>query len=334
MKGMYQQLSSGERFTIERLFKQGYSKAHIAKVLDRHKSTISREINRNWAGKKFHYNSSIAHNKAQDRLVNAHKRIRLKSPFLRKQVSELIQAGLSPQRISGRLKLENNGSSVISHTAIYNWIHSQALHLEPSLLRSDIRRYHRHSPLASKSHIPHRVPISQRPLGRLPGQWESDLIVSKASAPALQTCVERFSRFLTITKLPNKTATANRLALIKTLSPFKCTSITYDNGIENTQHLLVNQALHSQSFFCEPYHSWEKGSIENRNGIIRQYLPKSTDFNPISQNLLSKIQDSINHTPLKCLGYLSPAEVQFNKKLSIIDLRDFLFHPKSLHPIH
>ena len=319
MKGMYQQLSSGERFTIERLFKQGYSKAHIAKVLDRHKSTISREINRNWAGKKFHYNSSIAHNKAQDRLVNAHKRIRLKSPFLRKQVSELIQAGLSPQRISGRLKLENNGSSVISHTAIYNWIHSQALHLEPSLLRS---------------HIPHRVPISQRPLGRLPGQWESDLIVSKASAPALQTCVERFSMFLTITKLPNKTATANRLALIKTLSPFKCTSITYDNGIENTQHLLVNQALHSQSFFCEPYHSWEKGSIENRNGIIRQYLPKSTDFNPISQNLLSKIQDSINHTPLKCLGYLSPAEVQFNKKLSIIDLRDFLFHPKSLHPIH
>ena len=110
-----------------------------------------------------------------------------------------------------------------------------------------------------------------------------------------------------------------------------CDSITYDNGIENVLHRKVNQALGCKSYFCEPYHSWEKGTIENRNGIIRQYLPKQTDFRRISPQLLAKIQDSINFTPMKCLGYLTPYEVQFNVRLSLEQIKQKVFCPKTLH---
>ena len=324
----YKQLKEQERYTIDRMLKQGYSMSDIAHTLGRDKSTISRELKRNRSGRKYRYQSHIAQDKAQQRLTQSHRKYSLKTPLLKQYITELLQIGLSPQCIAQRLKLEEKGS--ISHTAIYQWIRREEPALEAYLYRS----YHKpkYKRQARVNLIPNRVPITKRPSGRLPGQWECDLIISSCyQKSALQTCVERKSRYLLITPLPDRSANSNKQALINTLKLLPCTSITYDNGVENMLHSQVNYALGCQSYFCEPYHSWEKGTIENRNGIIRQYLPKQTDFRHVSPQLLRSIQDSINYTPMKCLGYLTPYEVQFKVRVSLQQIKQKVFCPKTLH---
>ncbi len=324
----YKQLKEQDRYTIERMLRQGYNISDIARTLGRDKSTISRELKRNRSGRKYYYQSHIAQDKANKRLICSHRKYALKTPLLKQQVTELLQTGLSPQRIAQRLRIEGQGD--ISHTAIYQWIKREQPALEAYLYRS----YHKpkYKTKARVNLIPGRVPVARRPIGRLSGQWESDLIVSsKCRKHALQTCVERKSRYLLITPLLDKTALTNKSALIEALKDLPCSSITYDNGIENILHREVNQVLGCKSYFCEPYHSWEKGTVENRNGIIRQYLPKQTDFRQVPPELIRKIQDSINYTPMKCLGYLTPYEVQFNVRISLEQIKQKVFSPKILH---
>lgn len=326
----YKQLKEQDRYTIERMLGQGYNISDIARTLGRNKSTISRELKRNRSGRKYFYQSHIAQNKAAKRLTSCHRKYALKTPLLKQHITELLHTGLSPQRIAQRLRVEGQG--VISHTAIYQWIKREEPALEAYLYRS----YHKpkYKTKARVNLIPNRIPITKRPIGRLHGQWESDLIVSsKSKKLALQTCVERKSRYLLITPLPDRSANSNKQALINSLKLLHCTNITYDNGIENVLHSQVNQALGCKSYFCEPYHSWEKGTIENRNGIIRQYLPKQTDFRQLTPELIRKIQDSINYTPMKCLGYLTPYEVQFKVRISLQQIKQKVFCPKTLHPL-
>jgi IS30 family transposase len=143
------------------------------------------------------------------------------------------------------------------------------------------------------------------------GHWEADTAVSRQSKGAIAVLIERQTRLVKIYKLPAKSALNMQDALVHSLQDLPQSlrkSITYDNGTENVRHVAVNEVLGTNSFFCQPYHSWEKGSVENVIGLIRRTYPKKTDWNLISQSDLDTIQFTLNHRPKKCLNFLSPGE--------------------------
>jgi IS30 family transposase len=170
-------------------------------------------------------------------------------------------------------------------------------------------------------HIPARIDITQRPAvvarRQQIGHWEADTAASvhHSAGTALQVIVERRSRFTRIIKLARKTARHSRRALTRTLSRYPRTvrrSITYDNGAENVEHHRVNHALDTHSYFCRPYHSWEKGTAENTIGLIRRVFPKRTNFDYVSPNKVRRLEHQLNNRPRKCLHYRTPREVFLN----------------------
>jgi len=182
--------------------------------------------------------------------------------------------------IAGRLALQNGGRKVISHESIYQWIYSSAPHLKEYLVRAHQTRHYGRRAQSAKLKIPERVGIAERPAHvesrQEPGHWETDLLVSTASKAALQVSAERTTRLTRLKKLRNKTAAESSSTLAATLKVYPADlrrSITYDNGSENYEHWKVKLALGTQSYFCEAYHSWEKGTVENTNGLIRRFLP-------------------------------------------------------------
>jgi len=245
----------------------------------------------------------------------AHQPKRLKTYFLQQDVEELIMKGWSPEIVAGRYKLKGSHPRV-SHETIYKWIYRDAPHLIQYLPRSHKQRMRRIDRRKHNLvHIPSRISITERPieveLRKDPGHWESDLLVGPGLA-ALQVVSERKSRVTLLAKLKDKTAGASSNALISLLSGLPeqiRQSVTYDNGIENVQHERVNQALGMRSYFCHPYHSWEKGLVENTNGLIRRFFPKRTDLSTITERQLKTVQDWLNTRPRKCLGFQTPAEV-------------------------
>jgi IS30 family transposase len=143
-----------------------------------------------------------------------------------------------------------------------------------------------------------------------PGHWESDLVVGKGRA-ALQVSVERKTRYTRLAKTRDKSAQAAHDALRQALHPVPPAlrrTITYDNGSENTLHVEVNADLGTRSFFCDPYASWQKGTVENTNGLIRRFLPKGTDLDMIPEAHLAALEQWLNHRPRKCLNFQTPAE--------------------------
>ena len=142
------------------------------------------------------------------------------------------------------------------------------------------------------------------------GHWETDLVVGRGKS-ALQVLVERKSRMVKLQKIHRKTALASRLALSSLLqnvpAPLR-RSITYDNGPENQEHDLLNERMQMLSYFCEPYHSWEKGTVENTNGLILRFFPKRTNFDTIAESEIQQVESWLNQRPRKCLNYKTPAE--------------------------
>jgi len=164
--------------------------------------------------------------------------------------------------------------------------------------------------------IPQRIFIDERPekinTREEFGHWEADCAVSRQSSSCLHILLERKTRLLKITKLARLSAARVRQAVIWRLAcqpRFARLTITYDNGHENTDHLEVNQALEMGSYFCHPYHSWEKGSVENGIGLIRRFLPKKTDFERTPLSEIRRIEKLLNNRPRKCLNYKTPREV-------------------------
>ena len=289
MNRNYIHLTSEERDIIAVLRAQGKKPSEIANILGRNKSTICRELKRNRSPIYNVYLSSKAHKRAAKRKSNAAYRPRLKNKILMDYVIKKLYLGWTPEQIAGRLPKELPGQS-ISHEAIYQFIYNRET-LKYIDFRRCLSRHHRkrlprrHSRKHRKLHIPQRVPIAERPVyvneRQDPGHWEVDTMISRQSAPALCVALERFSRKVHIAKLVEKTARELRIALNLRLSrypEYMRKTITYDNGSENVQHTLVNRVLGTKSYFCEPYHSWEKGSVENTVGLVRRILPKKTDF--------------------------------------------------------
>jgi IS30 family transposase len=320
MKNAYKHLSSEERDKIAILRVKGLSYGSIAKVIDRDKSTIYREYERN---KSPIYNVYLPHKadvRSGERKCKSGIRPRLKNTMIEKYVISKLKLGWSPEQISGRISNDYPDLS-ISHEAIYQYIYDKDIRkrvdLSIYLPRSHKKRKlfgrgHHHS----KSHIPCRVSIEQRPQyinkRTQPGHWEVDTVISRQSKKALAISLERKSRILHINKLTAKESKKLTIALTNRLKNYPKDfrrTITYDNGSENVEHQRTNELLGTKSYFCNPFHSWEKGSVEHAIGLIRRFLPKKTDFAIISSYKLKKIENLINNRPRKCLNFQTPQEV-------------------------
>ena len=313
----YQHLSKEERDMITVLKAKDWSLGDIAEEVGRNKSTVSRELQRNAPEiRKGYYLSHKAQERAQSRWILSHRRRRLKDQEIRDYVEEKIKAGISPELIAGRLRLDCPGRE-ISHEAIYQYIYEERFDLIKYLVRAHKQRKRRgYSRKHKKSHIPNRILIEARPAvvekrERI-GDWEADTVISKKSVAALQVVGDRASRLIKIRKIKDTTSAAVRKILVETLGAYPLEfvqTITYDNGHENVEHELINKELGATSYFCRPYHSWEKGTVENLIGLIRRYLPKGTDFAKISNERIAWIEQRLNSRPKKCLGFKTPIEV-------------------------
>jgi IS30 family transposase len=317
MPKTYRQLDPNERDILAVLKSKGKSLRKIALVIKRSPSTLSRELKRNappvYAG---YYLAHKAQERANKRKHESHRRQRLKNEAIRHYVEKYLRLGWSPELIAGRLPIEHPELS-ISHEAIYQWIYHEATHLILSLVQAHRKRKHRgYSRKHKKSHIPGRIGIRDRPnavLQRLRiGHWETDTITCRKSYQAVQVTVERKARYSKLAKLKSKSARVMSIALTRRLSRYPSDlrlSITYDNGSENAEHMRTNKILGTHSYFCEPFHSYERGTVENTIGLVRRFLPKKTNLAKISKADLSKIEYWLNNRPRKCLGFKTPAEI-------------------------
>lgn len=316
----YTHLTHAERDQVAILRAQGLSQNEIAKRLGRNKGTISRELTRNRSPVYRVYLPHKAQARAEHRNQTSHRRKRLKHHWTRGYVARTLKLGWSPEQISGRLK-ELNASIVVSPEAVYQYVYDpearKRIDLVPYLPRRHRTRFPKgHSRKHQRSHIPSRIAITERPQEvahrKQPGHWEADTVISRASKASLAVACERMSRLVKIGKLRRKSAPEFRASLNRRLSrypqPMRRT-ITYDNGSENVEHEKVNAVLGTTSFFCNPYHSWEKGSVENLIGLIRRFLPKKTDFATITPSQIRMIERRLNNRPRKCLNYQTPNEV-------------------------
>ncbi|HLD70042.1 MAG TPA: IS30 family transposase [Candidatus Omnitrophota bacterium] len=326
MGKQHSQLTLDEREKISILKASGKSLREIGVLIGKHASTLSRELKRN-SFKAFGfkgYGPARAEISARKRKSKAAKRTRLKNQQIRDYVTQKLKLFWSPEQIAGRIRLDHPELS-ISHEAIYQFIYEDDWSLFPFLARKHKRRRLKFNYKKSQGRsIPGRTWISQRPEAvnqrQEFGHWEADSMVSRANSASLHALVERKSRYLKITKIPRNTSGCVRNAVLRRLSPLpKSTrlSITYDNGLENSNHLEINRELKSKSFFCNPYHSWEKGSVENANGLVRRFIPKKTDFQKIPTTEIFQIENLINNRPRKCLNYQTPKEVFKNLSVAI-----------------
>jgi IS30 family transposase len=325
----YKQLSQSEREYLASLFSEDHSLGDIAKALGRSKSTISREFARNSPPERLRYTPCRAHARACERKTTANTHERLKNDFIRQYVKDGLEQGWSPEQISGRIRIDHPGN-FINHEAIYQYIYHPR---NPNRLEmiNLLRRAHKKRRNKSigrkerKTKIPNRIPIDARPKSvenrRRYGHWEGDSLISRKSKAALNTLTERKSRLVLITKLPRKGAAETNKAIINRLKKLPANgrqTLTLDNGTENAKHEQLSAKLGIKCYFAHPYSSWERGTNENLNGLIRWYLPKGTDFSKIAPEQIALIEYLLNSRPRKCLGYKTPLEAA----ASSVALRD------------
>lgn len=313
----FNHLTAEEREIIAIKSASGVKPKDIAKEIGKHVSAIYRELKRNKSSKGI-YLPIEADKKAKERKSEAHQKTRIPDEWTRKYIEDrIIQDQWTPEQISGRLRLEYP-EHYASHETIYQYIYHEKPELGLHLPRKRHKRFPKSKLRKIKaSKIPDRVSIKERPpeieKREEFGHFEADCVVSSRKGKgALLTMAERVSRYTIIAKLDEKTSSQTNLALSFSLSKYPkgiVKSTTYDNGPEFTGHKEVNDVINMVSYFCEPYHSWEKGTIENRNGVIRYYFPKGTDFSKITEEQIKYVQDKINNRPMKCLGFRTPKEV-------------------------
>jgi transposase, IS30 family len=316
----YQHIKENERELIFLYLNQGKSFREIGKLLGRNHGTIVREVARNQIDTGT-YSALKAQALADTRRSISKVGVRkLDHPGLADYVISRIGKGWSPETIEGRLKTIKSQVTV-SHETIYCFIYQK----EQKRLKlfELLRRQHRRRQLMKgrktnkKGMIPNRVFIDQRPeiinQRQELGHWETDLMEGpKKTESHVSVTVERKSRLVKIIKAETKKARQKTEGLLKQLDRFPygtVKSITFDNGKENFEHQMIAKHLNCDTYFCNPYHSWEKGTVENTIGLVRQYLPKKMNLEGVTQGELSWIADQLNNRPRKVLGYKTPAEV-------------------------
>lgn len=309
----YTQLAEGQRYQIDALRKTGKSQRAIARLLGVSSSTISRELRRNSVDGC--YIAPIAQTTSDERRRYAAK-ARKMTPELVARIEELLRLDWSPELISGWLREE--AGIRISHERIYQHIWEDRtiggdLYLYLRRCGKPYRRRWRNG--GTRSRIPNRIGIEQRPeivddRARI-GDWEVDTVIGSRSGAALVTLVDRRSRFTLIGKVGRRFADMVRDTIIRLLGPHrgKLMTVTADNGTEFVEHGRISETLDLDFYFARPYSAWERGTNEQTNGLIRQYLPKGMSMDDVTEEELDWIMDRLNHRPRKCLRFRTPYEI-------------------------
>jgi len=308
----YTQLTHEQRYQIYSLLKAGHNQTEIAHNIRVHKSTISRELRRNRGLKG--YRPKQAHELALSRRNKAKLLINASTWAW---IETLIRFDLSPEQVSDWL--QGNFGLHISHEWIYQYILTDKraggdLHRH---LRCQKKRKKRYGSYDRRGKLKNRVSIDLRPAivdtrQRL-GDWEVDTIIGKGHRHAIVSLTERKSRLALLRKVERKTAQDVADAVIELLKslPVRTHTITADNGKEFADHERIARDLRTNVYFAHPYSSWERGSNENMNGLIRQYFPKKRSFVTITQQEIEFAMERLNNRPRKCLGFKTPNEVFF-----------------------
>ena len=315
-----QHLTHGERYQIQALRAEGFGPTAIGKRIQRCKSVISRELNRNQSEQG--YRAAFAQQAYQQRLQAKGVERQPWRLVWNEWAVPLLTEGWSPAQISGVFA---SSECPVSHEWIYQRIlqDKQAGGTIYKYLRCQKQRKKRYGKPDRRGQIKNRISISERPAEvetrEEEGHWEGDLVMGTAHQGALVTLVERKTGLLKTLAVPNKEAKTVTAAIIKMLKPLQDSvkSITFDNGKEFAGHEEIAKALQAKCYFADPYSSWQRGSNENTNGLIRQYYPKKkSDFSKVSRKEIANLEKRLNNRPRKRLGFRTPAQV-FNEGKSL-----------------
>lgn len=297
---------------IERLRKAGYSQEVIADRLDRAPSTISRELRRNRGERGYRHKQ--AQHKSEERRFASRRREKF-TPVIQAKVEAHLREDLSPEEVTGVMRKKREAT--VSHERIYQHVYSdydRGGDLYKHLRQCRRKRRKRLGRKDRRGRIRNRVSIDERPASVetrcFYGDWEADLMEGADRDGYVLTLVERKKGYCVIHPLRSKKAEEVTVAMIAALWPFvgKIRSITVDNGKEFSGHETVAAILQTCVYFAHPYSSWERGTNENTNGLIRQYLPKGSSFKDLSLEECKRIEDRLNRRPRKRLGYDAPVD--------------------------
>jgi len=321
-------LTVSQRYTISSMLSEGFKQIEIAQVIGKHRSVISREINRNCDKRSGKYCDNLAQRKHELRQSSKAKHIRF-TPSIQEETNRLLREDFSPEQIVGFLKKEDKPT--VSYERIYQhiWLDKKKKGTLFTHLRRKGRSYRkRGNAKDTRGIIKNRISIEQRPdiveKRERFGDLEVDLIIGKNHKQAILTINDRASGMLLMRKVKSKESNVVTKAIIELLEDWKpyLNTITADNGKEFAGHLTVAQQMEIDYFFAHPYHSWERGSNENLNGLVRQYFPKGSDFSEITNQRILKVQNKINNRPRKRFHYENPifdmSELLFNQNVAFV----------------
>ena len=332
-KAQYRNLNEHDRVRIEVYLLEGKTQYKIAQLLRVHRSTISREIQKR-GGELRGYTAGYAQEEHVKSKQNCGRKSIIENHPIGSHVISKLKTGWSPEVIAGRLKKEINDNNrapdgYVNHESIYQFVWNSTYGKTEKLyqyLRYGKKRRTKHCGRRSKHDIiPNRIWIDERPASvdtrHDLGHWEGDTIMF-GKLKGVNSLIERKTRYILLTKLNGKSPEETEHTIVSRLKSQSCKSITFDNGIENRNHENMAQQLNTKVYFCHPYHSWEKGSVEHVNGIVRRYLPKKTDISLVSQHSIDDIAWEINNRPRKILNYQTAQEMIESEysKLSVVAL--------------
>ena len=310
----YHQITREERYTIWALKRQEKSVAEIARTLGRHRSTIHREVLRNCGRAGGFYRPLQAHGYARTRRSHSRRNFRLMDKDWDLVERLLKEEDWSPEQIAGRL--DHEGRLQICHETIYRHVWNDKRHggfLHTHLRQATKRRRKRHGTCDSRGRLAGKRPIEDRPASvdnrSRVGHWEADTMLGDGK-PCVVTLVERMTGYLEIGKLNARTSQqlSRRTIQLVQRQPRPVHTITADNGTEFHRYADIERATDARFYFATPHHAWERGTNENTNGLIRQYLSKRQSMASLTQHDCNAIARKLNRRPRKRLGYRTPEE--------------------------
>jgi transposase, IS30 family len=313
--GTYRRITNEDRLQIKTFLDMDLCASEIAIKLKFHKSSIGREIARNSGGRGYRYKQACG--LSLDRQGYRSKQRKM-TDGLAKVIEEKLMLRWSPEQISNRLKLEEK-PSVCTET-IYRYIYKDSKNggqLWRQLRRSRRKRYRRFPHEERRGSIQNARPIAERPKQankrKKCGHWERDTMIGLDRKTAILVCTDRKSRYNKLKKLKRRKAVNVTKKTIEALCGLPLKSITNDRGQEFNDSKRLEKKIGVNVYYCDPYSSYQRGTNENRIGILRDYLPKKTDLTKVSTKEIEKIEFEINNRPMKCLDWKSPYEVLFKK---------------------
>lgn len=313
----YTHLTRDQRVELAALLKAGLSQAKAARQLHKDPATVSRELSRNKHTNKASYHAAVAHRLTKGRRARANDRPRITpDSFLEHYIPRALARECSPEQIAGKLKFVL-GRSIICHETIYRWVYLARPDLKQYLRRTKGKYRRRRGTnarwcrreLAKKKWIDERPKVVET-RSRM-GDWEGDTVHGAKKSGYIATLVERKSGYLVARKLKksNGQQMLEAVTLLQAVLPEKRLTLTLDNGLEMSEHEEMERRTGLKVYFAHPYHSWERGTNENTNGLLRQYFPKKTSFEAVTQQQVDRAVQRLNTRPRKRLGYQSPHTV-------------------------